>query len=125
MKGDVEANFACVSGQEAAPWTTRRKTCFYMGHADLAGVALNSTFLPTLILVGHGTAIGLYGLLACLLWRDRNANAIGRLSAILAAGAVAHEITSVPGLQSGTAIWRFPLLSLAWGNPAIFWLEPF
>ena len=83
---------------------------------------MSSAFLPNLILAGHGTAIGLFGLLACLLWRDRHASAVGRLSAILAAGAAAHGITFVPELQPGTAVWKFPLLALAWGNPAIFWL---
>ena len=112
---------AFVEGHEAALWTARGKTCICLSRTDLEGATLDSAFVPTLILAGHGTAIGLFGLLACLLWRDRHASAVGRLSAILAAGAVAHGITSVPGFQPGMAIWRFPLLALAWGNPAIFW----
>ena len=83
---------------------------------------MTSAVVSPLLLAGHGAAIGLFGLLACLLWRDRRVSAVGRLSAILAAGAAAHGITAVPGFQPGTAIWRFPLLALAWGNPAIFWL---
>lgn len=83
---------------------------------------MNGASLPTLILAGHGAAVGLFGLLTCLLWRDRQASAVGRLSAILAAGAAAHAVTSVPGLQPGTSMWTFPLLALAWGNPAVFWL---
>ena len=83
---------------------------------------MDDAFLPALLLAGHGAAVALFGCLACLLWRDRHASTVGKLSAILAAGAAAHGVTSAPGFHPGAEVWKFPLLALAWGNSAIFWL---
>ena len=70
----------------------------------------------------RGVACGLFLLTAGLVWRDRRHSRTGRLSAALALGAAAASVTSLPGFQQSSFVWRAPVLVLAAGTPAVFWL---
>jgi hypothetical protein len=70
----------------------------------------------------RGAACGLFLLTAGLIWRDRRRTLIGRLTAAVAFSAAAASINSAPGFQQAGFVWRAPLLVLAAGTPAMFWL---
>jgi len=61
-------------------------------------------------------------LLFGLLWRDRRGSLRGWLGMALAAGAAAAAVVSVPGFHQGALAWRVPLMLLAGGGPAVFWV---
>jgi AraC-like DNA-binding protein len=69
----------------------------------------------------HGAACGLFLLLAGLTWRDRRQSKSGPLGAVLMLGAAASSVNSVLGFEHGV-FWRAPVLALAAGSPAVFWL---
>jgi AraC-like DNA-binding protein len=70
----------------------------------------------------HGAACGLFLLLAGLTWRDRRQSRSGPLSVALMLGAAASCVNSVPGFEQAGVFWRVPVLGLAAGSPAVFWL---
>ena len=61
-------------------------------------------------------------LTAGLIWRDRRRSLVGRLTAAVAFSAAAASINAMPGFQQAGFIWRAPMLVLAAGTPAMFWL---
>lgn len=71
---------------------------------------------------GLGAAFCLFLLMAALLWRDRAATASRRLAVLLAIGAAAHAASASGLLDPARAPWQLPVLLLAWGSPAAFWL---
>jgi len=77
---------------------------------------------PALTLGVHGAACGLFLLLASLIWRDRRQNRSGLLGVALMLGAAASSVNSVPGFGQAGVFWRAPVLALAAGSPAVFWL---
>jgi AraC-like DNA-binding protein len=70
----------------------------------------------------HGAACGLFLLLGGLTWRDHRQTSVGRLYAALMLGAAASSVNSVPGFEQAGVFWRVPVLALAAGSPAVFWL---
>jgi AraC-like DNA-binding protein len=70
----------------------------------------------------HGAACGLFLLLAGLTWRDRGQTRSGPLGAALMLGAAATSVNSVPGFAQAGVFWYAPVLTLAAGSPAVFWL---
>jgi AraC-like DNA-binding protein len=78
--------------------------------------------LSTIELGVHGAACGLFLLMTGLIWRDRHQTAGGRLTAALTFSAAASCINAVPGFAHAGALWRAPMLALAAGSPAVFWL---
>jgi AraC-like DNA-binding protein len=70
----------------------------------------------------HGAACGLFLLLAGLIWRDRRQIRSGPLGVALMVGAAASSVNSVPGFEQAGVFWRAPVLALAAGSPAVFWL---
>jgi AraC-like DNA-binding protein len=70
----------------------------------------------------HGAACGLFLLLASLAWRDRRQTKGGLLTAALTLSAAGSSINWVPGFEQAGALWRAPMLALATGGPAVFWL---
>jgi AraC-like DNA-binding protein len=59
---------------------------------------------------------------AALAWRDRRQTGVGRLLAALLFSAAAGSVNSMPGFGQVEAFWRAPVLALAAGVPALFWL---
>ena len=82
-----------------------------------------NTISPGAVELGaHGAASALFLLAAGLTWRDRRRTRIGQLTAAVLLGATASAINAMPGVWHGGSIWRAPILTLAAGNPVVFWL---
>lgn len=78
--------------------------------------------LNEFVFASDGAACGILLLLTAVLWRDRKRSVGGLLSVALVLGAAAFAFLSMPSSRLGTVVWQMPLIMLAGGNPAIFWL---
>lgn len=73
-----------------------------------------------LMMRGGGIAVLL--LVAGLSLRDLGRTIEGRLGALLATGAAAYLIETLPGFRTSAGLWSWPLFALMAGNSVMFWL---
>ena len=71
---------------------------------------------------GRGGAIGILLLLAALLLRDGRRIAAARYAALFGLGIAATLVSYAPLLATDRSLWLLPVRTLAFGNPAVFWV---
>ncbi|HZC16522.1 MAG TPA: helix-turn-helix domain-containing protein [Caulobacteraceae bacterium] len=70
----------------------------------------------------RGAAIAILLLVAAVLLRDGRRMAAARYTALFALGAAATLVSFAPDLASDPALWLLPVRTVAFGNPAVFWV---
>jgi AraC-like DNA-binding protein len=70
----------------------------------------------------RGAAVGLFLLVMGVRLRERCGGIGARLTAALALSAAAYAISASPIFPQQWQWWSLPILALAWGAPATFWL---